>query len=137
MPRPEDRIYEPGATRAAIKDAVRKGLLTGLGAALLTRERIGQVMDRLVQEGKVTTDEARRMTDELVEKGRGEFKDLQERIQESLHKGLRELDVATTKDHETLEKRIESLEKANQALEIRLGALEKPAKRKSGDKGNG
>ncbi len=122
MPKPEDRIPE-GAV-GAIKDVLRKGLLTGLGAALLTHERIQQTLDGLVQEGKVTADEARRMTEELVGKGRQEFKDLQERVLETVHKGLHEIDMVTGKEREALEMRIQGLEGKLQAMEIRLTAME-------------
>lgn len=122
MPKPEDRI--PEGTVGAIKDVLRKGLLTGLGAALLTHERIQQTLDSLVQEGKVTADEARRMTEELVGKGRQEFKDLQERVLETVHKGLHEIDLVTGKEREALEMRIHGLEGKLQAMEIRLTAME-------------
>jgi polyhydroxyalkanoate synthesis regulator phasin len=134
MPKPEDRI--PDSTVGAIKDMLRKGLFTGLGAALLTHERIQQTLDSLVQEGKVTADEARRMTEELVGKGRQEFKDLQERVLEAVHKGLHEIDVVTGKEREALELRIHGLEGKLQAMEIRLTAMEDTLRKdaaKSGD----
>ncbi len=123
MPKPEDRIPEGGAA-GAIKDMLRKGLLTGLGAALLTHERIQQTLDTLVQEGKVSADEARRMTEELVDKGRQEFKELQERVLDTVHKGLHEIDMVTGKERESMEKRIHTLENKVQALGIRLAVVE-------------
>ena len=56
---------------------IEKGLLLGLGVLTLTRDRVVEFVDRLVEEGEVTPEEAPGVVDRLV--GRGEEERLVER----------------------------------------------------------
>jgi polyhydroxyalkanoate synthesis regulator phasin len=96
-------------------DLIKKTVLAGIGATVLTKEKIESVMQDLVKQGKVSTDEAKVLAAKLAEEGRKEWettsKDLTERIRELLDKAgyARQTEVAQ------LERRIQLLEEKVEA----------------------
>jgi polyhydroxyalkanoate synthesis regulator phasin len=93
-------------------ESIKKGLQATVGAAVLTRRRIRENLDKLVKEGKLSGEEADRLADEMVEEGRRELTSIQEKIASSWHKSLKGLDIVTRKEFEDLTKRVEALEKS-------------------------
>ena len=59
-------------------ETIKKGLLASIGAVVLTRERIRQLLDKLVQEGKLSSEEAERLADRMAQEGEKELKSVQE-----------------------------------------------------------
>lgn len=96
-------------------ETMKKGLLASIGAAVLTRDRIRQTLEKLVQEGKLSSEEAERIADRMVKEGEKELKSLQEKMLSAVHKGLRTLDLVPRKEFEDLKKRVETLEKGKGA----------------------
>lgn len=96
-------------------ETMKKGLLASIGAAVLTRDRIRQTLEKLVQEGTLSSEEAERMADRMVEEGEKELKSLQEKMLSAVHRGLRNLDLVPRKEFEDLKKRVEVLEKGKKA----------------------
>lgn len=94
---------------------VKKGFLASIGTAVLTRDRIRQTLEKLVQEGKLSSAEAERMADRMVEEGEKELKSLQEKVLSTVHKGLKNLDLVPRKEFEDLKQRVEALEKGKKA----------------------
>ncbi|HET7537723.1 MAG TPA: hypothetical protein VFJ90_14785 [Candidatus Didemnitutus sp.] len=54
-------------------DAIKRTLLAGVGAAVITKEKAESALGDLVARGKVTTQEARRVAERLARDGRREF----------------------------------------------------------------
>lgn len=104
-------------------DMVKTGLLAGLGAMVVTRDRLEEALDSLVDQGRISRDEARRMVEELTEGGRKEWEHLQEGLLEAVRKALETMDVASRRRQEELEKRLENLEKRLAMAEDRLGRV--------------
>ena len=89
---------------------MQKTLLAALGAVDLSRDKIRQTVDYLVEKGKLSKQEAPKIIEDLLERG--------EREGEHLKKLFEELPwIATRKDTEALATRLE-------AIEARLSALE-------------
>ena len=57
-------------------DLLKKTLLAGVGAAVVTKDRIEASLDEFVRQGKVNAADARIMADKIAEQGRKEFDDL-------------------------------------------------------------
>ena len=93
-------------------DLLKKTLLAGVGAAVITKDKIEDTLDGFVKQGKVNAQDARIMADKIAEQGRKEFDDLAgdlgDRINEKLNRAK--------SDHEAriaaLEERIRVLESA-------------------------
>jgi polyhydroxyalkanoate synthesis regulator phasin len=95
-------------------DSLKKTVLAGIGAAVVTKEKVEAALEDFVAQGKVTADDARKLAEKIAADGKQEF----EQAGEQLGAKLKEL-IART-DGKT-QQRIA-------ALEARLAALEsKPA----------
>jgi len=98
-------------------EKIGKGLLAGLGAMLLTKEKIEEAFRKLVKEDKLSNEDARRLTDELVKTGERQWKELDEAFTEFLRKSLDKMDLGSRKEVEELKARLENLEKRLARLE--------------------
>ncbi len=102
-------------------DLLKKTLLAGVGAAVITKEKIETTLDDLVRQGKVNAQDARIMADKIAEQGRREFdelsQDLSQRISQLVNKSASGADARIT----ALEERIKVLEAKLQEPPSRVG----------------
>ncbi len=93
-------------------DLLKKTLLAGVGAAVITKDKIEGTLDDFVRQGKVNAGDARIMAEKIAEQGRKEFDELAADLNERI---AAVLDRKTT-DHEAriaaLEERVRVLEAA-------------------------
>jgi polyhydroxyalkanoate synthesis regulator phasin len=61
-------------------DAIKKTLLAGVGAAVITKEKVEVLLDELVAQGKLSATEARTLARRLARDGKREFADLSEDV---------------------------------------------------------
>jgi polyhydroxyalkanoate synthesis regulator phasin len=100
-------------------DAIKKTLLAGLGAAVITKEKAENALGDLVRQGKISAADARIMAEKITEQGRHEFEELSARLNEK----LKEL---TSRSDAKFAARVDELEARVRALEARLEALRPP-----------
>lgn len=97
-------------------DLIKKTVLAGIGATVVTKEKLEAVMEDLVRQGKVSSDEAKALAAKLAEEGRKEWetssKDLAERIRDLLAKA----DFAHKSEVAQLERRLQLLEEKVEAM---------------------
>ena len=98
-------------------ETIKKSLLAGLGAAVITKEKIEKVTRKLVDEGKLTTEEAESLSKDLIESGARQWEDIQDRVSSTVKKALEGLDMCTKQDFTDLMDRVDALEKRIAALE--------------------
>jgi len=84
---------------------LEKTLLLGLGVLTLTREKVKQTVDELIEEEKVAPEDARKLIDALVAKGEAEREELRQLIRQELD-GVKPV---TRKEFEELSDKIEEL----------------------------
>jgi len=94
-------------------DLIKKSLLAGVGAAVVTKEKIESAFEEFVRDGKVSAGDARIMAEKIAEQGRREFDDVCAKL------GSRLRDAAAAADGST-QARIAALEKRVLALEGKL-----------------
>jgi polyhydroxyalkanoate synthesis regulator phasin len=87
-------------------DAIRKTLLAGLGAAVITKEKAEAVLSDLVKQGKINSADARIMADKIVEQGRREFDEMGGKVRDF----VRQSDSKVQARIDGLEDRIRELE---------------------------
>jgi len=97
-------------------DAIRKTMLAGVGAALITKDKVEDALSDWVKRGKVTAEEARAMAEKVASEGRTEFERGSRQVQEAVKELLERAGVGQ-KD------RVEALEKRLLALEIEVANL--------------
>jgi polyhydroxyalkanoate synthesis regulator phasin len=91
-------------------DLIKKTMLAGVGAAVVTKEKVEQVMGEFVKDGKVSAGDARIMADKIAEQGRREFDEMCARLGTRLRETTAHGDEATQARLAAMELRIRILE---------------------------
>jgi len=84
---------------------VEKALLMGLGAWSLTRDKVTEAVNELVEEEEVEPEEARKLVDALVTKGEKEREELRQLIRQEVD----QVRPVTRKEFEELGRKVDSL----------------------------
>jgi len=105
----------------------KKSLFAGLGLAVVTKTKLESVLEKLVEEGKMSREEAEKMGQELLESGEKQWDDFETRLKETVKGLLDNMDVCKASDLKKMEKKVK-------AIDMRLKALEEPKKKKAASK---
>jgi polyhydroxyalkanoate synthesis regulator phasin len=81
-------------------------LYTGLGGALLLKERVDEEIEKLQENGKLSKDDADAFLEKLQTRGEKEEKKFKSHIKESLKEVIHEMGLATKKDIKALKKKL-------------------------------
>ncbi|MBN2870121.1 MAG: hypothetical protein JXK04_04110 [Campylobacterales bacterium] len=79
-------------------------LYTGMGGALLLKEKVEEELKKLEEKGKISTTDTKSFLESLKTKGEEEEKRLKEEIKSAIREVIEELGVATKQDIEALKK---------------------------------
>ena len=85
-------------------DLFKKGVLMGLGALTITKEKAEQIVDELVKKGELAKDERSKAIQDLLKKVDEQEKILIDKVSAEVNKTIEKLGVPTKKDLERLEK---------------------------------
>lgn len=66
-------------------NAIKKTLLAGIGAAVITKDKVEAGLDELVSQGKLNAKDARVFARKLARDGRREFDGLSDELGEKIH----------------------------------------------------
>jgi len=102
----------------------KKSLFAGLGLAVVTKTKLEKVLEKLVEEGKMSREEAEKMGQELLESGEKQWDDFETKLKETVKGFLENMDLCKASDLKKLEKKVK-------ALDMRLKAQEKPKEKKA------
>ena len=102
---------------------IERGMLAGLGVLTLTRDKVKQFVDKLVEEGEVKPEEAPGIVDQLITRGETEREELRKLVRDELDKARF---VVSRKDVEALSQKIDELTARIEDL-----AGRKPAKKQT------
>lgn len=81
---------------------IQEFLTTGLGGALLLKERVDEEIEKLQERGKLGKEDAQAFLDKLKIRGQEEEDKLKQHIKEALKEVIEELGLATKADIEAL-----------------------------------
>jgi len=93
-------------------ELLKKGILTGIGLASLTKEKIEKFGKELVKQGHLSAKEGKELIHYLEELSESEKGNMDLKIETVIIRILKTFDVARKEDVRKLEKRITTLEKA-------------------------
>ena len=93
-------------------DVMKKVLLTGVGVAALSKEKIEDLARDLVEKGKMTEQEGKALVDQLLTSSDDARQDLQKQIEEKVQAVLEKMDLARKSEVDALKLEIEALKKA-------------------------
>jgi polyhydroxyalkanoate synthesis regulator phasin len=99
---------------------IQEMLMIGVGTTSFLAEKLTEVGDQLVKEGKIDPEQARTIIDEVVGKVRTEQGNFEERMQVQLRNVLQDFGVARQSEVDELRGRIDRLEHQVRDLENKL-----------------
>src|SRR5215217_8165318 len=113
--------------RGTIGETFERLILLQIGAAAATRERIEEVVEGLIEQGRVQREEGKTLVDQVMGRARERSSGARSLLDASVQQGLRRGGLPTREDYEDLLFRIEQLEHRVRMLEDRPAAPPPPA----------
>lgn len=98
-------------------DLVRKAALAGIGVMTLTEEKARKIIDELVEQGQVSSEEGESLVKEMMSKFESSKGELEGKIKENVSEIFRKMDLVPRKDLASAEEKIQQLEKRIAELE--------------------
>jgi polyhydroxyalkanoate synthesis regulator phasin len=95
-------------------------LMIGVGTTSLVADKIREVGDELVKDGKLNPDQARDVMDDLMQKLKDEQGNVETQMQRQLRNILQDIGVARQSEVDELRGRIDRLERQVRDLENKL-----------------
>lgn len=103
-----------------VLELIRTTVLAGLGAGVITREKADKAVKRLVDEGKVTADEAKQLVNDLLESGSRQWQEVQDGLHNAVRQALDAMDLPRKPEVAELARRLEKAEQRIAMLETEL-----------------
>ena len=95
-------------------------MMLGVGTTSLAAEKLRQVSDELVKDGKLNSEQARTMVDEMVKQLKSEQGNLEVQMQRQMRNMMQDLGVPRQSEMDELRGRIDRLERQIRDLENKL-----------------
>lgn len=92
-------------------DLIKKGLMAGVGLAVMTKDKIEELVKEIIEKGEISEQEGKELIDKLQKKAEQARRDLEQKIEGIVEKTLEKMNVPTKKDITEMEERIKELEK--------------------------
>ena len=101
-------------------DWIKQLLLVGVGTTSLVAERLREVSEQWVKEGKIDSEKAQAFVDDMVERMRSEQGNFEGQMERQLRRLLEDLGVPRQSEMDELRGRIDRLERQIRDLENKL-----------------
>ena len=102
-------------------------ILLQVGAAAATRDRVQEVVEGLVEQGRIEREEGRAVVNDVMSRARERSAGARSLVDASVQQGLRRGGVPTREDYEDMVFRVEQLEHRVRMIEDRPVATPPPA----------
>lgn len=101
-------------------DWLKQLLMVGVGTTSMVAEKLREVSDEWVKDGKINPEQAKGFVDEMMEQMTSEQGNLQENMERQLRNMLQDLGVPRQSEMDELRGRIDRLERQVRDLENKL-----------------
>lgn len=98
-------------------EILKKSLLAGIGAVVLTKEKVQEATRTFVEEGKISTDEAEKLAEELVRSGERQWEEVNAKLSDKMKGFTENITFVRDKEFNDLKTRVEMLEQRIAVLE--------------------
>ena len=95
-------------------------LMIGIGTTSLVAEKVKEMSEQLVKDGKINPDEAKNLVDDLMVRLKSDQGNLEAQMQRQMKNMLQDLGVARQSEVDELRGRIDRLERQVRDLENKL-----------------
>src|ERR671914_1086390 len=103
--------------RGTMGETLERLILLQIGAAAATRERIEEVVEGLIEQGRVQREEGKTLVDQVMGRARERSSGARSLLDASVQQGLRRGGLPTRENYEDLVFRVEQLEHRMRMLE--------------------
>ena len=94
-------------------EMLKKGGLVSLGLAALTKEKVQNLVNKMIRECNLSEQEGKTLVQELTRECDNARKCVEKAIEEYTHKSFTRLSIASQEDLQKLERRIRKLEETS------------------------
>ena len=91
-------------------DTIKKTLLAGIGATVVTKEKIEEALDDWIRQGKLSTSDAKLMATRIAEVGKREFETVSGELADKVKEAFAKVDLSHKARVDALEARVRALE---------------------------
>jgi polyhydroxyalkanoate synthesis regulator phasin len=91
-------------------DSLKKTMLSGIGAAVITKEKVETALSDLVDQGKVSAADAKEIARKMADDGRAEFEQISDQLNTKIKTLVANFNAETRERIDALEKRVTKLE---------------------------
>lgn len=92
-------------------DLLKKGILTGIGIGIMTKEKVEEFAKKTAEDAKMTEEEARKLAGELLKHSEEVKQQIEEKIDKQVKKSIDKLGVATKDDLDKIQNKLNKLQK--------------------------
>ena len=93
-------------------DLIKRTMLTGVGLAAMTKDKIEELAKEFAEKGKLTEKEGKELVDDLLQKSEKAKKDLEKDIEKVVKNTMKKMNIASGEELSNLTKRVKKLETA-------------------------
>lgn len=97
-------------------DLIKKSMLTGIGIAILTKDKIEEIAQDFVDRGKLSEQEGQKIVQEMLDKTEESKRELKKQTDQAIETTLGKMQLPRTSDIEELRAEIVALRKEVAAL---------------------
>lgn len=94
-----------------IKEIAKKGVLAGLGLAVVTKEKAEAIAKFLIKKGNASKKDAKKIAKIIMEDAQKGKKIIEDRVKPILHEISKKFDLPTRKEFEALKRTVSELKK--------------------------
>lgn len=98
---------------------VKQLLMVGVGTTSLVAEKLKEVSDQWVREGKINPEQAREFVDDLMQQIQSEQENFEEQMERQMRNALQDMGVPRQNELDELRGRIDRMERQIRELENR------------------
>jgi polyhydroxyalkanoate synthesis regulator phasin len=98
--------------RKIMFDIIKKVMLTGVGLAAMTKDKVEELAKELAEKGKLSEKEGKKLVDDLLKKSEKAKKDLEKDIEKVVKNTMKKMNLVSAEELSDLRKRIKKLEDA-------------------------
>ena len=89
---------------------LKQFLYAGIGLAALTTEKVQSTLDELVEKGKISDSEAKKVAEDVISNLNGKREDFEDKLGDVVKNVAEKLNYVKREDYENLQKRVKDLE---------------------------
>jgi polyhydroxyalkanoate synthesis repressor PhaR len=110
-------------------DVLKKAMLAGFGAVVLTKEKVEELVDELIKKGELSKEDRAKFIHELAEKAESRSREVRKWVDETVKAAMSKVKVAKVEEMEALKQEVGDLTKTIARLEKRLKEQERKSRR--------